>query len=50
VLADARERLARCDHNWMMRLKLAERVYLRALLERLGPDGRSIRTGYGATT
>lgn len=50
VLADARERIAHCDHNWMMRLKLAERVYLRALLERLGPDGRSIRVGYAAAT
>jgi MarR family transcriptional regulator for hemolysin len=50
ALAEGRARIARADHNWMMKLKLAERVYLRAMLERLGPDARAIRVGYAAAT
>jgi DNA-binding MarR family transcriptional regulator len=50
ALSHGRERLQRADHNWMMRLSMPERTYLRAILDRLGPDGRDMRIGYPAAT
>ena len=50
ALADGRERLTRADDGWLMKLKLAERAYLRAMLDRLGPDDRVLRIGYPAAT
>jgi DNA-binding MarR family transcriptional regulator len=50
ALAHGRERLARTDEGWMMKLKVPERAYLRAMLDRLGPDERGVRTGYPPVT
>jgi DNA-binding MarR family transcriptional regulator len=50
ALADGRERVAQADAQWMMQLKMAERAYLRSMLDRLGPDAREMRIGYPPAT